>query len=92
MTEGSYPDYRQWLMKPGRLAGFAPKILQDVTLERTMIQTVAAEARRGFGAPTAHPSALLQIVNLDQRYPNAAILAGNNGGELSRWRESRKDA
>ena len=42
MTEGSYPDYREWLMKTGRSAGFAPKVLQDVTLERTMIQTVAA--------------------------------------------------
>jgi DNA-binding transcriptional LysR family regulator len=42
MTEGSYPNYREWLMKTGRAAGFTPKVLQDVTLERTMIQTVAA--------------------------------------------------
>jgi DNA-binding transcriptional LysR family regulator len=42
MTEGSYPDYRKWLMMTGREAGFAPKVLQDVTLERTMIHTVAA--------------------------------------------------
>jgi DNA-binding transcriptional LysR family regulator len=42
MTEASYPGYREWLMKTGRRAGFTPKVLQDVALERTMIQTVAA--------------------------------------------------
>lgn len=42
MTELSYPDYRRWLAATCRRAGFTPKVLQDVALERTMIQTVAA--------------------------------------------------
>ena len=42
MTELSYPDYRSWLVGTCRAAGFLPKVLQDVALERTMIQTVAA--------------------------------------------------
>jgi DNA-binding transcriptional LysR family regulator len=42
MTESSYPGYRQWLVTACRAAGFRPKVLQDVALERTVIQTVAA--------------------------------------------------
>ena len=42
MTELSYPGYREWLVTACRRAGFTPKVLQDVALERTMIRTVAA--------------------------------------------------
>ena len=41
MSEGSYPFYREWLTKTCRRAGFTPKVLQDVDLERTMIHAVA---------------------------------------------------
>jgi DNA-binding transcriptional LysR family regulator len=41
MSEGSYPFYREWLTKTCRQAGFTPKVLQDVDLERTMIHAVA---------------------------------------------------
>ena len=42
MSEASYPGYREWLTKTCEAAGFTPKVLQDVDLERTMIQAVAA--------------------------------------------------
>jgi DNA-binding transcriptional LysR family regulator len=42
MSETSYPGYRDWLTKTCQSAGFAPKVLQDVDLERTMIHAVAA--------------------------------------------------
>lgn len=42
MTETSYPGYRDWLVKTCRGVGVTPKVLQDVALERTMIQTVGA--------------------------------------------------
>ena len=42
MSEASYPGYRDWLTKTCQHAGFVPKVLQDVALERTMIQAVAA--------------------------------------------------
>jgi DNA-binding transcriptional LysR family regulator len=42
MSEASYPGYRDWLTKTCALAGFVPKVLQDVDLERTMIQAVAS--------------------------------------------------
>jgi DNA-binding transcriptional LysR family regulator len=42
MSEGSYPGYRDWLTKTCAGAGFVPKVLQDVELERTMIHAVAA--------------------------------------------------
>jgi DNA-binding transcriptional LysR family regulator len=42
MSEASYPGYRDWLNKTCDRAGFAPKVLQDVELERAMIQAVAA--------------------------------------------------
>jgi DNA-binding transcriptional LysR family regulator len=42
MSETSYPGYREWLTKTCERAGFTPKILQDVDLERTMIHAVAA--------------------------------------------------
>ena len=42
MSEASYPGYRDWLAKTCRRADFTPKVLQDVDLERTMIQAVAA--------------------------------------------------
>src|ERR1700737_1769283 len=38
MSEASYPGYRDWLTKTCDRAGFTPKVLQDVELERTMIQ------------------------------------------------------
>ena len=41
MSEGSYPSYRDWLTKTCRHVGFTPKVLQDVELERTMINAVA---------------------------------------------------
>ena len=42
MSEASYPGYREWLTKTCERAGFTPKVLQDVELERTMIHAVAA--------------------------------------------------
>jgi len=42
MSEASYPGYREWLTKTCDRAGFTPKVLQDVELERTMIHAVAA--------------------------------------------------
>jgi DNA-binding transcriptional LysR family regulator len=42
MSEGSYPGYRRWLTQTCRRAGFSPKVLQDVEIERTLIQAVAA--------------------------------------------------
>jgi DNA-binding transcriptional LysR family regulator len=42
MSEASYPGYREWLTKTCGRAGFTPKVLQDVDLERTMIHAVAA--------------------------------------------------
>jgi DNA-binding transcriptional LysR family regulator len=42
MSEASYPCYRAWLTKTCERAGFKPKVLQDVDLERTMIHAVAA--------------------------------------------------
>ena len=42
MSEASYPSYRDWLTKTCDRAGFIPKVLQDVDLERTMIHAVAA--------------------------------------------------
>jgi len=42
MSEASYPGYGEWLTKTCERAGFTPKVLQDVDLERTMIHAVAA--------------------------------------------------
>lgn len=42
MSETSYPGYRRWLTKTCRRAGFTPRMLQDVGIERTIIQSVAA--------------------------------------------------
>src|SRR6185436_12629278 len=42
MSEASYPGYREWLNKTCDRVGFTPKVLQDVDLERAMIQAVAA--------------------------------------------------
>lgn len=42
MSESSYPGYRDWLTKACARAGFIPKVLQDVDLERTMIHAVAS--------------------------------------------------
>jgi len=45
MSEASYPSYRDWLTRTCRGVGFAPKVLQDVELEQTMIHAVG----RGLG-------------------------------------------
>ena len=43
MSEASYPGYRRWLTQTcKRAGGFSPKVLQDVEIERTLIQAVAA--------------------------------------------------
>ena len=42
MSEVSYPGYRDWLIKTCQRAAFTPKVLQDVDLERKMIQSVGA--------------------------------------------------
>ena len=42
MSEESYPGYRDWLTTTCRQAGFAPKVLQDVDIERMVIQAVGA--------------------------------------------------
>ena len=42
LSETSYPGYRRWLTQTCRKVGFSPKVLQDVDIERTLIQSVAA--------------------------------------------------
>jgi DNA-binding transcriptional LysR family regulator len=42
MSEASYPYYHEWLSKTCHRAGFTPKVLQDVALERTMIHAISA--------------------------------------------------
>ena len=42
MSEASYPGYRRWLTETCRKVGFGPKVLQDMEIERTLIQAVAA--------------------------------------------------
>lgn len=42
MSEMSYPGYRRWLTETCRRAGFTPRVLQDVDIERTIIHSVAA--------------------------------------------------
>ncbi|MGI8436114.1 MAG: LysR family transcriptional regulator [Chthoniobacterales bacterium] len=42
MSEASYPGYRAWLTETCQKEGFAPKVLQDVEIERAIIQAVAA--------------------------------------------------
>jgi DNA-binding transcriptional LysR family regulator len=42
MSEASYPYYHEWLSKTCHRAGFTPKVLQDVDLERTMIHAISA--------------------------------------------------
>jgi DNA-binding transcriptional LysR family regulator len=42
MSEDTYPGYRRWLTETCRKVGFGPKVLQDMEIERTLIQAVAA--------------------------------------------------
>ena len=42
MSEASHPGYREWLTATCQRAGFAPKVLQDADIERTVIQAVEA--------------------------------------------------
>lgn len=42
MSEESYPGYRRWLVETCRHAGFSPRVLQDVEIERSLFQCVAA--------------------------------------------------
>lgn len=42
MSEASYPGYRRWLAQTCQRAGFSPKVLQDMEIERTLIRAVAA--------------------------------------------------
>jgi DNA-binding transcriptional LysR family regulator len=42
MSENGYPGYRLWLTTTCRQVGFNPKVLQDVDIERTVLQSVAA--------------------------------------------------
>jgi LysR family transcriptional regulator, benzoate and cis,cis-muconate-responsive activator of ben and cat genes len=42
MSETSYPGYRRWLTQTCRRTGFTPRVLQDVEIERTIIQSVGA--------------------------------------------------
>ena len=42
MSEKSYPGYRLWLTRTCHRAGFKPRVLQDVEIERTILQSVAA--------------------------------------------------
>lgn len=42
MSETSYPGYRDWLTETCRKEGFSPKVLQDVEIERALVQAVAA--------------------------------------------------
>ena len=42
MSEESYPGYRRWLVETCRRARFNPRVLQDVEIERSLIDCVAA--------------------------------------------------
>ncbi len=42
MSEQSYPGYRHWLEQTCHQAGFSPRVLQDVEIERSLFQCVAA--------------------------------------------------
>lgn len=42
MSENSYSGYRLWLNSTCREAGFNPKVLQDVDIERTVLRSIAA--------------------------------------------------
>ena len=42
MSEKSYPGYRLWLTRTCQRAGFNPRVLQDVEIERNILQSVAA--------------------------------------------------
>ena len=42
MSEANYPGYRDWLTATCQRAGFAPKVLQDVDIERMVIHAVGA--------------------------------------------------
>jgi hypothetical protein len=42
MSEKSYPGYRLWLIQTCHRVGFTPRVLQDVEIERTILQSVAA--------------------------------------------------
>jgi DNA-binding transcriptional LysR family regulator len=42
MSEKSYPGYRLWLTRTCHRAGFKPRVLQDVEIERAILQSVAA--------------------------------------------------
>ncbi len=42
MSENGYPSYRHWFTTVCRQAGFNPKVLQDVDIERTVLHSVAA--------------------------------------------------
>src|SRR6266550_2584923 len=42
MSEKSYPGYRLWLTQTCHRVGFTPRVLQDVEIERTILQSVAA--------------------------------------------------
>jgi DNA-binding transcriptional LysR family regulator len=42
MSEMSYPGHRRWLKQTCQRVGFSPKVLQDVEIERTLFQAIAA--------------------------------------------------
>jgi len=42
MSEESYPGYRRWLTETCGKVGFSPRVLQDVEIERSLIQAVGA--------------------------------------------------
>jgi DNA-binding transcriptional LysR family regulator len=42
MSEKSYPGYRDWLTRTCHHVGFTPCVLQDVDIERAILQSVAA--------------------------------------------------
>jgi DNA-binding transcriptional LysR family regulator len=48
MSEESYPGYRRWLTETCRHAGFSPRVLQDVEIERSLLQCVAADLGVAF--------------------------------------------
>ena len=69
MSEDSYPGYRRWLTQTCRKAGFGPKVLQDMEIERTLIQAVAADLGVAIlpeqvKKPSARQRGLPQIASL----------------------------
>src|SRR3984893_12243580 len=85
MSEASYPGYRDWLTKTCARAGFTPKVLQDVDLERTMIHAVAA----GLGVALV-PEQLKKLEHVNCTFRPVNPTVGADGSVA--WRSENPSA